>query len=179
MGSVASLGRGDFEDAYQHATAISPQRARPGLPRPARPVGCSWTWSRPPSRTGRHTEAAAHVTAMRDACHRRDLAQRLAGRRVRGDHRPDMKPRSRAIREAPRRSRRLRLPFDLARVRLCYGERLRRARATTGSRAQLTAALEIFGRPSVPGRGPPGPAGELRAAGRTHPRADPAGTRPA
>jgi len=33
-----------------------------------------------------------------------------------------------------------------SRVRLCYGERLRRARATTEARAQLTAALEIFER---------------------------------
>lgn len=39
-----------------------------------------------------------------------------------------------------------RFPFDLVRLGLCYGERLRRARATTGSRAQLAAALEIFER---------------------------------
>jgi DNA-binding CsgD family transcriptional regulator len=39
-----------------------------------------------------------------------------------------------------------RFPFDLARVHLLYGERLRRARATNDSRVQLSAALEIFQR---------------------------------
>jgi DNA-binding NarL/FixJ family response regulator len=37
-----------------------------------------------------------------------------------------------------------RWPFDLARVRLVYGERLRRLRANTESRIQLSAALETF-----------------------------------
>ena len=37
-------------------------------------------------------------------------------------------------------------PFDLARVQLTYGERLRRARATTQARHQLGAALDIFRR---------------------------------
>jgi len=35
-------------------------------------------------------------------------------------------------------------PFDVARVRLAYGERLRRARAATESRVQLQAALAAF-----------------------------------
>jgi DNA-binding CsgD family transcriptional regulator len=39
-----------------------------------------------------------------------------------------------------------RWPFDLARVQLAYGERLRRARAATVSRVHLTAALETFER---------------------------------
>jgi DNA-binding CsgD family transcriptional regulator len=51
----------------------------------------------------------------------------------------------------------------------CYGERLRRARATTEARIQLTVALEIFerlgARPWVTRA-----ASELRAAGRTDPR---------
>jgi DNA-binding CsgD family transcriptional regulator len=37
-----------------------------------------------------------------------------------------------------------RWPFDLARVRLLYGERLRRAGLASQSRAQLTVALEAF-----------------------------------
>ena len=37
-----------------------------------------------------------------------------------------------------------RWPFDLARVRLAYGEHLRRSRAIAEARAQLTAALESF-----------------------------------
>ena len=63
-----------------------------------------------------------------------------------------------------------RFPFDLARIRLCYGERLRRARATTGSRAQLTAALEIFERLGAKPWAARA-ATQLRAAGRTDPRA--------
>jgi DNA-binding NarL/FixJ family response regulator len=39
-----------------------------------------------------------------------------------------------------------RWPFDLARIRLAYGERLRRAKATIEARAQLAAALETFER---------------------------------
>jgi DNA-binding CsgD family transcriptional regulator len=39
-----------------------------------------------------------------------------------------------------------RWPFDLARVRLAYGERLRRTRATTEARVQLSIAAETFAR---------------------------------
>lgn len=35
-------------------------------------------------------------------------------------------------------------PFDLARVTLAYGERLRKARSTTDARASLSAALATF-----------------------------------
>ena len=37
-------------------------------------------------------------------------------------------------------------PFDVARVRLAYGERLRRTRAATEARAHLQAALAAFGK---------------------------------
>jgi DNA-binding CsgD family transcriptional regulator len=59
-----------------------------------------------------------------------------------------------------------RWPFDLARVRLAYGERLRRSRAITDSRTQLTAALDVFSRL---GAAPwtTRAANELRAAGET------------
>ena len=65
VGSVAALGRGDFEDAYQHATAISPA----GVLASHVPLAL-WVLMdlvEAAVRTGRHTEAAAHVTAMRDA----------------------------------------------------------------------------------------------------------------
>ena len=39
-----------------------------------------------------------------------------------------------------------RWPFDLARVRLAYGERLRRARSARAARAELTAAHDAFQR---------------------------------
>ena len=60
--------------------------------------------------------------------------------------------------------------FDLARVRLAYGERLRRERAMVESRVQLNAALAIFerlgARPWVDRT-----TAELRASGQTKPRA--------
>jgi len=60
--------------------------------------------------------------------------------------------------------------FDLARVRLAYGERLRRQRAMTDARVQLNAALEVFARlrarPWVDRAST-----ELRATGQTRPHA--------
>ncbi len=60
--------------------------------------------------------------------------------------------------------------FDIARVRLAYGERLRRERAMVESRVQLNAALAIFerlgARPWVDRA-----TAELRATGQTKPRA--------
>ena len=168
--SVAALGRGDFEDAYQHATAISPA----GVLASHVPLAL-WVLMdlvEAAVRTGRHTEAAAHVTAMRDAgiaAISPRLALLAAGSEAitaADDLAPGLFEKALAVPGADR------FPFDLARVRLCYGERLRRARATTGSRAQLTAALEIFERLGARPWAARA-AGELRAAGRTHPRADP------
>jgi hypothetical protein len=62
---VAALGRGDFEEAYQQATAINPA----GVLASHVPLAL-WVLMdlvEAAVRTGRHTEAAAHVTAMRDA----------------------------------------------------------------------------------------------------------------
>src|SRR3954454_9052509 len=63
-----------------------------------------------------------------------------------------------------------RFPFDLARVRLLFGERLRRARATTEARTQLGAALDAF---QLLGATPwaARAAGELRASGQAGTRA--------
>jgi DNA-binding CsgD family transcriptional regulator len=62
-------------------------------------------------------------------------------------------------------------PFDLARVQLIYGERLRRLRATTESRAQLAAALETFERLGARPWAVRA-SNELRATGQTKPRRD-------
>jgi hypothetical protein len=61
-GSLAALGRGDFEEAYREAAAISP----PGTPAPhALPVMMDLVEAA--VRIGRQHEAAAHVAAMRTA----------------------------------------------------------------------------------------------------------------
>lgn len=60
-------------------------------------------------------------------------------------------------------------PFDLARVELACGERLRRLRATTESRPHLTTALETFDRLGARPWADRA-ASELRATGQTKPR---------
>jgi DNA-binding CsgD family transcriptional regulator len=164
---LAALGQGDFEGTFQHAAAISP----PGVLASHVPLALwvAMDLVEAAVRTGRHTEAAAHVTAIRDAGIAA-LSSRLAllataSQAIAG---PDdialgLFGKALAIPGANR------FPFDLGRVRLCYGERLRRARATTEARAQLTAALEIFERLGARPWATRA-ASELRAAGRTDPR---------
>ena len=169
VGSVAALGRGDFEDAYQHATAISPA----GVLASHVPLAL-WVLIdlvEAAVRTGRHTEAAAHVTAMRDAgiaAISPRLALLAAGSQAIAapdDSALGLFEEALAIPGVDR------FPFDLARVRLLYGERLRRARATKESRPHLAAALEIFERLGARPWATRA-ASELRASGQTNACAD-------
>jgi DNA-binding CsgD family transcriptional regulator len=169
VGSVAALGRGDFEDAYQHATAISPA----GVLASHVPLAL-WVLMdlvEAAVRTGRHTEAAAHVTAMRDAgiaAISPRLALLAAGSEAIAT--PDGNGLG-LFEEALAIPGVDRFPFDLARVRLLYGERLRRARATKESRRHLAAALEIFERLGARPWASRA-AGELQATGQANARAD-------
>ena len=82
-------------------------------------------------RTGRHAEAAAHDAAIRTedvASLSPRLALLAAGLFETALTIPGID----------------RWPFDLARVQLAYGERLRRTRAPTVSRVHLAAALETL-----------------------------------
>jgi DNA-binding CsgD family transcriptional regulator len=165
---LAALGRSDFEKAYQCASAISP----PGLLAPHVPFALYVLMDLVEAavHTGRGAEAEAHVAAMQEA-HLAALSSRLAL----------MVGASAAIAAPDDRGLELfqatlalpgveRWRFDYARVRLAYGERLRRRRAMTESRVQLNAALEIFeqlrARPWVDRAN-----AELRASGQTKPRA--------
>ncbi len=165
---LVALGRGDFEDAYRHASAIS----EPGVLASHVPLALwvAMDLVEAAVRTGRHAEAAAHVTAIRDAGVAA-LSPRLAllataaeAIAASNDVAPRLFERALAIPGADR------FPFDLGRVRLCCGERLRRARDTANSRAQLTAALEIFERLRA-GPWAARATAELRAAGQTDSRA--------
>jgi ATP/maltotriose-dependent transcriptional regulator MalT len=163
IGSLVALSQGDFEDAYQHATAISPPgvfalNARLALWVPLDLVEAA-------IRTRRHAEAAAHVQAIREtgvAAISPRLALLAAGSvaiAAPGESALRLFSEALAIPGADS------FPFDFARVQLCYGERLRRARAVTESRTQLSAALAIFerlGARSWESRA----AGELRATGQ-------------
>ena len=140
--SLAALGRGDFEDAYRHAAAISPAGVL--APHAGYALLVLLDLVEAAVRTGRRAEAAAHVRAMRDA----DIATispRLAliaagtaALAAPGDQARDLFEEALAIPEISR------WPFDLARVRLLYGQWLRRGRSSAEARAHLSAALDTF-----------------------------------
>jgi DNA-binding CsgD family transcriptional regulator len=121
-------------------------------------------------RTGRDAEAAAHVAAMQEA-NLAALSSRLA--LVVGGSAAMVAPDESAL-ELFQAALALpgieRWQFDLARVRLAYGERLRRRRAMTEARVQLNAAHKIFerlrARPWLDRA-----SAELRATGQTKPHA--------
>jgi DNA-binding CsgD family transcriptional regulator len=166
--ALAALGRNDFEEAYQQASKISPAGTLP--PHVPHVLTVLLDLVEAAVRTGRDTEAAAHVAAMRKA-NVAGLSSRLA--LVVGGSAAMTAPDEAALEMFDAA---LALPgidrwqFDVARVRLLYGERLRRRRAMTEARAQLNAALEIFerlgARPWVHRA-----SAELRATGQTKPRA--------
>jgi DNA-binding CsgD family transcriptional regulator len=140
--SLAALGRGDFEDAYRHAAAISPAGVL------ASHVGYAlWVLLdlvEAAVRTGRLAEAAAHVRAMRDA----DIgaiSPRLALVVTGASALAAPADQARGLFEGalaiPGTSQ---WPFDLARVQLLYGQWLRRGRSAAEARAPLSAALDTF-----------------------------------
>jgi DNA-binding CsgD family transcriptional regulator len=139
---LAALGRGDYEQAYEHATAITPAGTLASHIPIALWVGMDIVEAA--VRTGRHAEAAAHVAAM-SAAGIGEISPRLA-LMVRGSAAIAASPDDagelfdRALATAGARQ----WPFELARIQLAYGERLRRARAIADARAKLTSALATF-----------------------------------
>ncbi len=164
VNALDALGRGDFEDAYQNAATVSPPGTFP--PYRATAVWVCLDLVEAAMRTGRNKEAASHVAAMQEAnlaaiSPRLDFVVRACTALAAGNDRP-----------APLFEAALGLPgvrqwpFDLARVRLAYGEQLRRVHATAAARAQLTAVHGVFeqlGAEPWTARA----AAELRAAGRS------------
>jgi DNA-binding CsgD family transcriptional regulator len=166
--TLTAMGRGEFEEAFQAATAISPAGTLASHAQLA-------TWAamdvvEAAMRTGRRAEAVAHLAALREA-NAAAISSRVA-LLVGGaeaivapdDGTVELFEQALAIRGAEH------WPSDLARVQLAYGERLRRMRALTESRVHLTAALETFERL---GARPWAlrASNELRATGQTKPRA--------
>jgi DNA-binding CsgD family transcriptional regulator len=170
--SLAALGRGDFEDAYRHAAAISP----PGVLASHVPHALWLVMELTEAcvRTARRADAARHAAVARDLgvatlSPRLALVTRGAAAIAAADH--DYRDRFDAALATPGAGR---WPFDQARVQLAYGERLRRAKATVDSRRHLTAARETFqrlaARPWVARAG-----NELRATGLSIGRPEVAG----
>ncbi len=161
---LAALGAGDFEHAYHHACEISPPGELPSHVGYALWIPLDLVEAA--VRTGRTAHAAAHAAAMSDA--RTDaisprlalLTHACAALAAHDDDATTLFGRALATPQAHR------WPFEVARVRLAYGEHLRRIRATTDSRAELTGALETFTRlGAAPWANRA--AAELRAAGPT------------
>jgi DNA-binding CsgD family transcriptional regulator len=142
--SLAAIGRGDFEQAFRLAAAVSP----PG--KFAAHVGealfVCMNLVEAAVHTNRLAEANAHVAAMREegiAALSPRLALVVAGSTAvtrSGGAATELFEQALAIPNTDR------WPFDRARVQLAYGEHLRRTNATSCSRIQLSEALEQFER---------------------------------
>jgi DNA-binding CsgD family transcriptional regulator len=142
--TLVALSQNDFEAAYHHACTISP--AGSFAPFAGHALWAMLDTVEAAARTGRRDKALDHVKAARDAgLHA--VSPRLnmvilasAGLAAEDDDEAaDRFGQALAIEEAER------WPFDLARIQLYYGERLRRGRAPAQARHYLNAAAEIFG----------------------------------
>ena len=141
--TLGALGSGEYERAYQEVIAISPPgKLGPGVPHA---VLVAMDLVDAAVHTNRDAETEAHLTAMRETnlgaisprfalLHRAAMAMATPGDDVR------LFDQALSVPGADRSS------FDFARVKLAYGERLRRAGRKMESRTLLTAALDTFER---------------------------------
>jgi len=168
--ALAALGRGDFEDAYLHASKISPAGTIGSHLHGVQDVLIDLVEAA--VHTGRDAEAAAHVAAIRES-NIAALSSRFA--LVAGgaaaiaaaddDSAIELFERALAVAGADRWA------FWMARVQLAYGERLRRMRTLTDARVHLTAAIETFERLGARPWASRARS-ELRATGQSKPRVD-------
>ncbi|MBY8878262.1 helix-turn-helix transcriptional regulator [Actinacidiphila acidipaludis] len=173
--TVAALGQGDFTAAYGHANAISPTgRLASHVPH------ALWVildLVEAAVRTERHEQAARHVRAAREAgvaalSPRLAMLVEAAAALCAAEDADAVRLFRRAL-AVPGVER---WSFDVARVRLLLGERLRRSRATTESREPLGSALATFERLGARPWADRA-RNELRAAGARGPRASAPRTR--
>jgi DNA-binding CsgD family transcriptional regulator len=142
--ALAALGRTDFEDAYRHASAVSPAGVLASHVPHA--LWLVMDLVEAAVRSGRHAEAAAHVAAAQEAgvagiSSRLAMITRGSAALVCTDETcGELFESALATPGADR------WPFDQARIQLAYGERLRRLKATTAARTQLAAARDTFER---------------------------------
>ncbi|WP_433281386.1 ATP-binding protein [Pseudonocardia xinjiangensis] len=141
---LAALGRGDFDGAYRHTTAISPAGSFASYAPHALWVMADLVEAA--LRTGRRDAAAAHVAAMHEA-NVAGLSPRLAllvgsatALAADDDRATELFEQALALPGIDR------WPFDLARTQLAFGEHLRRNRAAAAARDHLIAAMETFRR---------------------------------
>jgi DNA-binding CsgD family transcriptional regulator len=141
--TLADIADGDFDAAFGRVTAVSSAGSFPPYVAHA-----SWVFFdlvEAAVRTDRRAEAAAHVRAL-GGTNVAGLSPRLAllaaGAQALAAQDDAESARLFAVALAVPDAERW--PFDLARVRLAQGERLRRSRALTQSKEPLTAALKTF-----------------------------------
>ncbi|CAG6390682.1 hypothetical protein SCOCK_10150 [Actinacidiphila cocklensis] len=167
---LADIADGNFDAAYGHVNDISPAGSFPPYVAHA-----SWVFFdlvEAAVRTDRRAEAAAHVRALREtnvAGLSTRLALLAAGAEALATE--DDARSARLFTEALTAPDVDRWPFDLARVRLAQGERLRRSRALSESKAPLAAALKAFEHLDSPAWAERARK-ELRAAGQVIPHPD-------
>jgi DNA-binding CsgD family transcriptional regulator len=141
--TLIALSQGDFEAAYLHATAITP--AGTFAPFCGHALWAILDLVEAATRCGRREEAVAHVRAAMDAgldaISPRLRMVVLGAAAIASDADEDA---LRLFEQAVAADDIDQWPFDLARIRLCYGERLRRAKAPAEARGQLRAAVDIF-----------------------------------
>jgi len=140
--TLAAIGRGDFEAAFQHANAISPAGELAPYARLAPWVSLDLVESA--VRTGRLNAARAHVKAMdRNGIARLSPRLEMTGLAASALVAPpslalDLYERAAAVPEGPG------WPFDHARVLLLQGAAMRRNQAVAASRTPLRQALATF-----------------------------------
>lgn len=138
---LARLGEGDFESAYQHAAEISPAGVLASHVPHSLWVALELVEAA--VRTDRRAEAERHVRVLHESgvsalSPRLAMREAAAAALVADGEAMELFERALAT---PRTSE---WPFETARVRLLYGERLRRSRAVSEAKNQLTQALDTF-----------------------------------
>ncbi|WP_440105060.1 ATP-binding protein [Streptosporangium sp. H16] len=163
------IGQADFEAAYREATSIAPPGSLPGhLPQA---LWVALDLVEAAVRTGRQAEAVAHAAVLRGAGATR-LSSRLgliaAGATALVAEDDEVRAAFGRALSSPDAAR---WPFDQARVRLAFGERLRRMGAVGEARAELLGAADVLRRlGAVPWS--KRTENELRATGLSRPRAN-------
>lgn len=140
--TVLALGEGSYEEAYAHASRVTP----PGVltPRIHYTAGMVMDLVEAAVRTGRIAEARAHVAAAQKAqiagiSSRLELLMSGAAALAADDDETGS-----IFADALAKPGVSRWPFERARVELYYGCWLRRSRDLIGSRVHLRSALETF-----------------------------------
>lgn len=141
---LAALGRGDYELAYAHATAINPPGTLAGHTNVT--YAACLDLVEAATHIHRGQEAAAHAAAMAESGMAR-LSPRLALRVAAAlamtapdRSAPELFEEALAIPHVER------WPFERARVQLAYGSRLRRMHSKATAQPHLNASHEIFRR---------------------------------